>query len=266
MDTHSEHKQDQTQNPTQLSGMGNYVPPIKPKQIGFSFVKLFGVLLIIAVIVGGVLLLASHHKSAKPTVVTKQASSIESSSVTNITTSTKNYNSTNYGLGINYPADWTVNDDPTNGLTITSPVVELKDSSNQDESGRIVLKIQNQQTAISQFAAGNAIAAIASQKISYKSPTPDQRAQTYLSFVSYSGAPAAIDAIYVTGDNGYQAGQYIPQSDIVEDDPLLALSFLKCSSTVCPSTGPALTIAASDWSVTSFSSPLATMLESLEID
>jgi hypothetical protein len=133
-------------------------------------------------------------------------------------------------------------------------------------SGQIVFSIQNKQTSVTQFAPGKAVAALESQKIAYKKPTANQRAQTYISFVNYSGAVTSIDALYVAGDNGYQAAQSIPQADVVQADPLVTISFLKCADATCQAAGTATSIPTSDWSDTSLSTPLLNLLKSLTIN
>ena len=67
----------------------------------------------------------------------------------------------------------------------------------------------------------------ASEKIKYSNPTSVQRAETYLTFVQYSTTARGegIDALYITGDNGYQKDQYIPKTDMINLDPVIVVSF-----------------------------------------
>jgi len=151
-------------------------------------------------------------------------------------------------------------------LAITSPALQLQDSNKQTFAGQIVFTVQSRQTSLPLFAPGHAVAAMASQKLTYKSPTPNQRAQTYLTYVNYNGVNSTIDALYITGDNGYTVTQGIPEGDMTKDDPLVSISFLKCADTACKTPGTATSISAGDWQNSSLSKPLISLLQSLVIE
>jgi hypothetical protein len=208
------------------------------------------------------LLLDNHYK--KPNPKTNQTTITTSHGVTNIDSSTKHYDSTNLFLGFSYPADWSVTEPDVGKLSAISPQLSIKSAGNQIIKARIVMTIQNAQSTISQFAGNTAVAPIESQKISYKSPSQGQRAQTYLTAVNYAGGVSTIDAFYITGDNGYMAEQYIPQSDVTKDDPLISISFFACADTTCSDYGKATSIATNAWADKSLSAPLITMLRSLQ--
>jgi len=238
-----------------------FTPPHKSSPLA----KVLIGLVILVLVAGIVIVLLSHHKTAdKPTVA--QATVKPATSVTHITATTKEYDSTNFGLGISYPSDWRVNDTDGQKLTIASPKVTVMDVNEQATPVQIVLSIQHQQTSLPQLAAGETVAAIRSQKISYSKPTPSQRAQTYVTFANYTGGSKGIDALYITGDFGYQTLQSIPMSDLSKADPLLSVNFYKCATSACTTSGQAVGIAASSWKDNALSKPLLQMIESLQID
>jgi hypothetical protein len=265
MDDLPGNQHDTTSAPINIADKGNYLPPVNPKRIVGGLLKLVLAVIVLAAILVGVFMLVAHSGSKKPVPAQEKPANLQPSSVTKISAAIKHYDSTNYSLGFDYPKDWKLTDN-ADKLTVVSPPLQLKDATEQVVTGQIVFTIQAAQTTIAQFAANTAVAAIASQKISYKQPTPNQRAETYVSFVNYKGDTTSIDALYLAGDNGYQAGQYIPQSDVVKADPLVNVSFLKCSESTCTTAGTAISIPVSSWSDTSLSTPLLTMLKSLVID
>lgn len=139
---------------------------------------------------------------------------------------TKQHQSSAFNLQFDYPDDWTIADDGTGILTAKSPTMQLKGASGKTVSGQIVITIQGKQNELKDFKTGNGLAVRESEKIAYTKPTASQRAQTYLSFVSYAGsATPGIEGMYVTGDIGYQKDQAVPMVDIVRVDPLIVVSF-----------------------------------------
>lgn len=170
---------------------------------------------------------------------------------------TKSYTSQNFNLSFSYPATWAVTDNGDGKLTAVSPATKLTDATGQTVSGKVIMTIQSKQTSLPAFKNGSAVAALESQKIAYAKPTASQRAQTYLSFLVYAGSAASgIDGIYITGNNGYQKGQTVPQSDVVQVDPLVTVSFTTSS-------GAPLTLSASAWGNTTLAQPVTDMLKSL---
>lgn len=251
-----------------MADMDNFVPPVKPKHILGGLLKILVVLVVVAALVVGGLWFLKHHKSSKPVAAPKATSTSSQANPSGIAIATKttHYDSTNYALGVDYPTDWTVNDTAGSKLAITSPALQLQDSNKQTFAGQIVFTVQSRQTSLPLFAPGHAVAAMASQKLTYKSPTPNQRAQTYLTYVNYSGGSSTIDALYITGDNGYTVTQGIPEGDMTKDDPLVSISFLKCADTACKTPGTATSISAGDWQNSSLSKPLISLLQSLVIE
>jgi hypothetical protein len=104
-------------------------------------------------------------------------------------------------------------------------------------------------------------------KISFTSPSTVQAAQAYVSFVQYptTSTVGGLNAIYLTGNYGYQKYQSSPGSDIAAIDPLAYLSFYSCASQQCPvATRKPLTIASTDWNNPSFSTPLMNIFKSFD--
>jgi hypothetical protein len=182
-----------------------------------------------------------------------------------VTITPRHYDSGTYLLGLDYPDTWKLSDTETK-LTITSPAMLLTDAAGKDVTGQVVLTIRNRQTALPEFSAGPATAVLESQKIAYKKPTQNQRAQTYLSFLNYSGKPKGLDAIYVTGDNGYKVAQSVPMTDVVQTEPLVTVSFVSCANASCSGATTALSLQPDEWSKESLSKPVLTTLESLMIN
>lgn len=177
----------------------------------------------------------------------------------------KHYDSVTYTLGLDYPKDWTVSD-TTAKLTVTSPSMELTTSSGAKVSGHVVATIQNKQPTIAAFPVDGAVAVLASDKLTYKQPSAVQRAQTYVSYLSYSAANG-LNAVFVTGDNGYLQAQNIPLSDVIAGDPLISVSFETCATADCATGTPVpITLLASSWKTASFSSQVTALLESIQLN
>src|SRR6185312_6603968 len=133
------------------------------------------------------------------------------------------------------------------------------DASGQTVDGTITMTIQNSQPAsLPGFSSGDAMVVIDSQKITYTKPTQTQRANTYISFLTYASTktPNGLDAIYISADDGYTRGQTIPQTDLLQVSPIVSLTFTDKN-------GKAMTIAATNWDDSTFSDPLLAMLKSL---
>jgi hypothetical protein len=174
------------------------------------------------------------------------------------------YDSTAYGLGIDYPNNWVVAD-TADKLNVTSPIVNIV-TPNGQVAGHVIVTIQNQQTTIVGFPSAGATASLASDKLTYKQPTPVQRAQTYLSYLGYTGA-SSIDALYLTGDNGYQQGQAIPIDNVVKSNPLVSVTFGKCTTSYCSKDTPtSLMLRADGWSSAQFKTEVLDILQSLTIN
>ncbi len=198
---------------------------------------------------------AKNHKSTpKPTssASSSQNSTTNTPAAAKITTATKHYDSVNFNLGFDYPADWTVTDSGGGIMTVRSPAINLKDASGQAVNTQITITIRAKNQKLPEFDAGNATAALDSEKIAYTKPTQSQRANTYISFLSYAKSSGGFDGIYITGNNGYKKDQAIPKVDIQTVDPVISITFDKSIST-------------DNWSDQAFAQPLKNMLQSLSI-
>ncbi|HKR82385.1 MAG TPA: hypothetical protein VJR27_05315 [Candidatus Saccharimonadales bacterium] len=236
-----------------------YAP--KKKRIGL---RVLLIVLGLAVLCAGGYFVATHvHFSDKKAPAKTTASETPKKE----TAAPKQYTSSHFGLSFTYPETWGVLDDGSGKLTVTSPALALKNGSNKTVQGRVVATIRNKQAALDEFKKGNAVAAIASEKLSYTKPTSNQRAQTYISFLNYASSTGnGIDGVYVTGDIGYQQGQAVPQSDVVQTDPLITVTFLQCGDSTCSSGGTPLTVSSDEWKNNDFKTPITTFIASLAIN
>ncbi len=186
-----------------------------------------------------------------------------------IATKTQSYSSTEFtGLSFNYPTDWTLTETAGSGaLTVVSPMIHLNDATGQTTSVAAVFAIRNKQQPLPEFDGGNAVAARVSEKITYTQPSSTQRGSTYISFLEYAKTVTnGIDGIYITGDTGYQLGQAIPKADLTPVDPVVSLTFAKCSSAPCSAKDQHVTLASTDWNAKNLAQPLKALLASLTID
>lgn len=177
---------------------------------------------------------------------------------------TKHYDSPAYTLSLDYPQTWTLSDTASK-LTVVSPAVSLA-TTKGTINGHVVVTFLNKQTAIGGYPQNGAVASLESKKLTYKQPTSIQRAQTYLSYLGYT-SQSGLDALYITGDNGYQAGQTIPMSDVILGDPLISVTFESCTSDDCSTGTPAmLTLQASKWQSDPLNMQVETLLKSIQLD
>lgn len=199
-----------------------------------------------------------QHKqpAAKPKQSTAQRSQPQSTTSQDTTDSnstfskqTKEYDASDFGLTLQYPSDWTPAEQ--NGvLTISSPNTTLTDATGAQVTGQVVLTVRSKQDNPEEFAKGNAVAVLASDKVNYTHPTSTQRGSTYISYLQYAATTTkgGLDGVYITGDNGYQYAQNIPKSDIAGVDPLVDVTFVKCSDDACAKGSQTpLTISGKSW-------------------
>lgn len=229
--------------------------------------------LIVAVVAFGIYWIyirkAPPAKDAGNLQVTTLHPSTASSKTGAITASTKHYISANFGVEFDYPTDWTVSGDTpgSNELVVTSPELKLKPLSGSSFNGQVLFTISTKQEPLPEFDKGNAVAVLASQKVTYKNPSADQRAQTYISFLRYAGMqPGTLEGIYITGNVGYQFAQAIPEADLTPVDPVVRILFEQCGTKGCNTSNTQVGIDPSMWSESSFSGPLKSLLTSLVVD
>lgn len=176
------------------------------------------------------------------------------------------YSSSSFFLSFTHLDTWTVDESDPDILTVTSPVTSLRlAGGGADAKGKVVMTIRHKTNPLKEFDAGNATATKASELINYTKPTQAQRASTYLSFVVYAGATAGIDALYITGDYGYQVGQSVPKVDIANVDPIISVNFEQCIDAACTETNPTTT-SLEQWADPSFSDPIKALLQSISIN
>jgi len=237
-------------------------PAPKPKRMWLRILMIIVGVLILA---AAAYLLITKALNKKDTPSTAKDDTKTSSTQTEVVTKTKHFDSATLGLGLDYPENWKASE-ANNKVTIVSPAMQLKTAGGGSKSGQAVVTIQPKQTTLDAFKKGNGLATLSSERVSYTKPSQTQRAQTYLSFVQYpTSTVSGIDAIYITGDNGYQKDQAVPQVDIVQVDPLVSVTFLECNGS-CTGTGQPMTIASSTWSDgTAVAKMLRNLLTSLAI-
>jgi hypothetical protein len=202
----------------------------------------------------------ADKKSGSATTAQKQSATQNSQSKSQKKTAvvpTKHYDSVTYTLGFDYPQTWTVSDTATK-LTIASPTIPLNTIAGTTVNGHVVVTIQNAQSTVVGYPAGGANAAIESKKLTYKTPTPVQRAQTYLSYLGY-GKAHALDALYITGDSGYQKDQSVPMADVARGNPLIGND---CAT----GTPTYLTLLVDKWPAMTESKQVEDLLQSITLD
>lgn len=184
-----------------------------------------------------------------------------------VSTKTEHYISNSFMLEFDHPDDWTVIETAGSGqLTVQSPTLQLKAATGGSITGRIVFKIRNKQQPLPEFDEGNALAALESEKINYTKPSSVQRGSTYLSFLQYATSSDGIDGVYITGDTGYQTDQAIPRADFTPVDPVISLTFEKCSDSACSGEVTATGIAESVWQNAAYAAPVKALFQSLIIN
>jgi hypothetical protein len=238
------------------------LPVTEPRKRKPLWLKALLTLLIIAALAAAAWWFG-NKKAEAPTAKAGTTVSQTTKPVKQAVIATKHYVSTNFTLEFDYPDSWTV-DDTTSKLTMTSPSQKFTSTTGQTVEGHAVLTFQNPQTTIPGYPAQGAVAALASDKLTYKKPTQIQRAQTYVSYLSYSAN--SLDALFVTGDNGYQVGQQVPMSDVVKGNPLVGVAFMSCGTTGCSAGGTALSLRPSGWTGSQAAKDITALIESLQLD
>jgi hypothetical protein len=231
-------------------------------KLGRYIVTAFIILLVAAAVYW--LLLKPKPAKAPTTANTSKSNSAQTSEAK---VDTEHYDSPNFNLGFDYPKGWKVSDISGSGkLTVTSTPTKLK-GLNESFDGQIVMTIRDKTQKLTEFDKGDATSIIGSEKINYTKPSETQRGSTYISFLNYaSSKDPQLDGIYITGDAGYEKQQNVPSTDIAKSDPVINVTFVKCSDSKCAGTATAAGVAAEEWETnTAFSKPIKTMLESLAI-
>lgn len=141
------------------------------------------------------------------------------------------FSSSALGFKLEYPADWTVDESVTDQVNLVSPVVQLPDPGGTDIDAKVVITVRKNDGTLPNFEGTTAQAARDSLKFTYQSPSQNQRAETYLSFLSLTDN--TLDIIYITGDKGYKKGANVTKEDILTVQPTISLHFYACSDDAC---------------------------------
>lgn len=244
-----------------------YQKPEKPrnpiwKKLGIGLLAL----ILIAVLGAGGYWFAKQRKDDKKVEQSSQITQNASSATDQINTETKHFDSANFKLGFDYPGDWTASEDSPTEISVLSKDLKLKDVDGKDVTGQIYFRVRAKGQKISGFGSGNAVAVLDSEKIAYANPTEVQRASTFITFLRYPENDAGLDAVYITGDQGYQADQDVMKADIENVDPIISVEFYLCPNSGCKEISGVYGIGAQTWDNDNISMPVKAMLESLVIN
>jgi cytoskeletal protein RodZ len=243
--------------------------PKLPKRFKLQALAVF--VIIVCLVIAGVAAWQhfSHSKAKTPTpTMAVQHASASSNNQTEAGTQIRTYTATNFSLNFKYPDTWTIVNNGTGPITVTSPSTQLVSATGQKVNGQVIMTIQAQGQLPAAFTAGTVLAVLSSQKYMYTDPTTSQNVQTYLSFVQYSTTTTkgGLDGIYLTGNDGYTKDQVIPSTDVAAINPLITMTFYKCGNSACTMNLTPLTIASTDWSNNSFKTPIVNMLRSFAFE
>lgn len=235
----------------------------KPPKKNNSLWYLIAGFVVVLVLVGlGIFIAKKYTHSNKTNQLTnnqttakKPSSNISSSKLTSYTSSVFNFK-------VNYPNSWAVATQGNTSVSITSPETTLTTDNGSKVNGKVVLSVLQQNQIPASFGSYS-VAVLNSQDIAFTKPTPAQAAQTYISFIQYPATivKGGLDAIYVTGNNGFVKDDVITTSVVGQVNPLIMVSFEQCKSNDC-SQIKNLTISSTMWSNTSFSTPILNILKS----
>jgi lipopolysaccharide export system protein LptC len=182
------------------------------------------------------------------------------------TTETETYTSDELKLSFQHLTSWAV-DDQTDGLIkVSSPVVKLKDATNQEVDAKVVVTFMSAGSEVPLYENSQGLAALMdSEKITYDAPTQTQRGQTYISFGGLT--PAGLDAVFVTGNSGYKKGQMIPEADIKKVEPIISVMFYSCDDAACEGGDEekSISVALSEWEQNETLQSAQKLLQSLKV-
>lgn len=251
----------------------DYQKPQKPpnpiwqklKKLGGKAGVIAAILVLLAGVGGGGYWLYKNRKSEdKPAQQSPIAQNSEP--VSQITSQTVRFDSASFKLGFDYPNNWTASEDNPDQITVLSPDLKLKGTDGKTVNGQVYFRIRSQSQKLEGLDGGAATAILASKKIAYTSPTQAQRASSYISFLRYPANTEGLDAIYITGDTGYEKDQTVPETDIKKVDPIISLEFFLCPDSGCQELSGVYGIGVQTWDDTNVSVPLENMLKSLVIN
>lgn len=186
-----------------------------------------GIVLVLLLGAGGAYYLFFRKSANTQSAQQSQQAAPQQTAQTIDTQLSEHYVSQDLKLTVDYPSDWQKDDSGSQQLKLESPITKLDGTD-----AKIVITLFAGSTTPPGFTGNSGQAVADSEKIAYTSPTQNQRKETYLSFVDF-GSGSNIDAIYITGDNGYQKDQTVPKTDVVTISPIVSITFLKCEGTDC---------------------------------
>lgn len=237
--------------------------PHRKRNLGIYSV-VFVVLLVGVVFLGSYLGSVSKntHKNLKHSVAAKKVQK----PVNSLSTYNKNttYQSTSLAFRVTYPTTWVQAKESNGSITFTSPLLSLVNDRKKPTESKIVLTVSPQGIVPPAFGGNTgSVAVLNSQIIKYASPSPNQLAQTYVSFVQYPSTTVVggLDGIYVTGNYGYVKYQPIPYSNIIGISPLITVTFQSCKTKQCTQLVPE-TVSVNDWQNTALSTPITNIIKS----
>lgn len=244
-------------------------PKPKKKKGGKRWVWVLVVLLLAAAGAGAYLYFGSKKASAPEPMSTTATQSTtqktEEEPAATVTVKTKHVDSSNFSMGLDYPENWQFKDTETL-LSVTSPQMTFQTFDGKEAKGYVRLTVQPKQTSLPDFAKGAGTAVMESSKLTYKKPTQNQRAQTYLTFVGYATGNGGLEALYVTGNNGYQIRQDVLQAEVLQTDPLVTVKFLSCTTQECTGTTTPLSVKNSVWVKTPVSETVTNLIQSFSFN
>jgi hypothetical protein len=222
------------------------------------------IVLVLALAAGSYWFVKNRNSNDKPTETSQTAQNV--SATEKISSETKKFESASFRLSFDYPSDWRASEDNPEAITVLSPDITLKDTQGKDAKGQIYFRIRAKGQQLQGFDKGDAAAVLASEKIAYTAPTQVQRASTYITFVRYAENSQGLDAIYITGDTGYEQGQSVLKTDIEKVDPIISVEFYLCPKDGCKELSGVYGIGEQTWQDPDIAEPLKKMLTSLVIN
>lgn len=174
----------------------------------------------------------------------------------------EHYVSQDLHLALDHPSSWKLDNSIDGQIKLESPITKLANAEGEQMDARIVLTILSSGSQPPGFTGNTGQAVAESEKFAYKAPTQNQRKETFLSFLGFGGGND-VDAIYITGDSGYQKGQTVPKTDVAKVEPVVGVVFVHCEGANCKDS---LGIPHETWASNGTLKTAKSILESLVIE
>ncbi|HTE22617.1 MAG TPA: hypothetical protein VK674_06275 [Candidatus Limnocylindria bacterium] len=242
--------------------------PIKDQKQKKRRNKLILLIIVLVLVAGGAAAYFLVIKKDKPTQQAPQTTQPAPTETQPEIAKTEKHTSSDLALSFDYPGNWQINDSTQGLVKVESPLVKLKDVDNQPVDAKVVVTLLSAGSEVPGFSgdggARSATAVQDSKKITYTSPSQNQREQTYLSFADFGRN--GLDAVFITGDSGYKKDQNIPEGDIKKIEPIISVTFVKCQDTECSAERSELfALAPAEWTGNRMLQAAQDLLESLSI-